>query len=192
MNPFNPFKKKATDESAIRYASFNARMFACTVDVIILTLIGVPIIELLDGFWFPPLDMDIFSKAITPEVLQNADTLLVALEKLVKDNHLIERSILVNLLQFIFVAAYILPFWMYYSSTPGKMLLRMEIQDEKTGMKMTRNQALLRFWGYIVSFIPLSLGFLWIAFNKKKMGWHDWIAGTIVVVKPKKPKIIQP
>jgi uncharacterized RDD family membrane protein YckC len=27
----------------------------------------------------------------------------------------------------------------------------------------------------------LYLGFLWIAFDRRKQGWHDKIAGTVVV-----------
>ncbi|MGA7985503.1 MAG: RDD family protein [Burkholderiales bacterium] len=39
----------------------------------------------------------------------------------------------------------------------------------------------IRFLGYFVSIVPLGLGFLWIAFDRKKRGWHDLIAGTVVV-----------
>ena len=28
--------------------------------------------------------------------------------------------------------------------------------------------------------IPIFLGFLWIAFDKRKQGWHDKLAGTVV------------
>ncbi|HKF94921.1 MAG TPA: RDD family protein, partial [Gammaproteobacteria bacterium] len=34
---------------------------------------------------------------------------------------------------------------------------------------------------------PLGLGFLWIAFDKRKQGWHDKLAAT-VVVRPKGPR----
>jgi hypothetical protein len=27
----------------------------------------------------------------------------------------------------------------------------------------------------------LSIGFLWVAFDKKRQGWHDKLAGTVVV-----------
>ena len=29
--------------------------------------------------------------------------------------------------------------------------------------------------------IPLLLGFIWVAFDAKKQGWHDKLAGTLVV-----------
>ena len=35
--------------------------------------------------------------------------------------------------------------------------------------------------GYIISAVPLSLGFVWIVFDKKGQGWHDKLGGTYVV-----------
>ncbi|HLA48407.1 MAG TPA: RDD family protein, partial [Nitrospinota bacterium] len=46
---------------------------------------------------------------------------------------------------------------------------------------MTYKKAFIRYIGYIISEIPLFLGFLWIVFDKDKQGWHDKIAGTFVV-----------
>jgi uncharacterized RDD family membrane protein YckC len=66
------------------------------------------------------------------------------------------------------------------------MLFRLQIRDAKTGNLMSEGQAVARFLGYLASGLPLSLGFLWILLNKKRRGFHDFIAGTVVVVKPKK------
>jgi uncharacterized RDD family membrane protein YckC len=35
------------------------------------------------------------------------------------------------------------------------------------------------------SLIVVGLGFFWIAFDPEKQGWHDKIAGTVVVKLPK-------
>jgi hypothetical protein len=35
--------------------------------------------------------------------------------------------------------------------------------------------------GYIISGLALSLGFIWLAFDPKRQGWHDKIARTYVV-----------
>jgi uncharacterized RDD family membrane protein YckC len=29
--------------------------------------------------------------------------------------------------------------------------------------------------------IPLFLGFIWVAFDARKQGWHDKLAGTLVI-----------
>ena len=73
-------------------------------------------------------------------------------------------------------------FWVYKSATPGKMMTGLRIIDARTGAKPTTTQFVLRYIGYYVSMIPLFLGILWVALDPKKQGWHDKIAGTVVVV----------
>ena len=34
---------------------------------------------------------------------------------------------------------------------------------------------------YFVSIIPLCLGLIWVGLDKRKQGWHDKLAGTVVV-----------
>jgi hypothetical protein len=46
---------------------------------------------------------------------------------------------------------------------------------------MTPGIAFLRCVGYLISGPVLCLGFLWIAFDGKKQGWHDKIAATLVI-----------
>ena len=53
--------------------------------------------------------------------------------------------------------------------------------DEKTGQPLTLNQSVIRYLGYFASTIVLGLGFIWIAFDGKKQGWHDKMAGSVVV-----------
>jgi len=36
--------------------------------------------------------------------------------------------------------------------------------------------------GYFIAFLPVGLGFFWIIWDKRKQGWHDKIAGTVVVI----------
>ena len=43
-----------------------------------------------------------------------------------------------------------------------------------------------RYLAYFVSTIPLALGLIWVAFDKRKQEWHDKLAGT-VVIRTKKP-----
>jgi hypothetical protein len=49
------------------------------------------------------------------------------------------------------------------------------------GTQLSVGRALLRYIGYIVSASLLSIGFLWAAFDLKRQGWHDKLAGTLVV-----------
>ena len=42
-------------------------------------------------------------------------------------------------------------------------------------------RAWVRLVGYWVSSLPLALGYIWVALDRRKQGWHDKIAGTQVV-----------
>ena len=57
----------------------------------------------------------------------------------------------------------------------------MQIVDAKTHQKPGVMQSVVRYFAYIVSFMPLYLGFIWIYFDKRKQGFHDKIAGTVVI-----------
>lgn len=64
--------------------------------------------------------------------------------------------------------------------TPGKMIMGIKV-IRSTGEEMTPGFAFLRWVGYLVSQLVFYLGFLWVAFDRKKQGWHDKIAGTVVI-----------
>ncbi len=49
------------------------------------------------------------------------------------------------------------------------------------GDRVWIGSSFVRFVGYIISWIPLGLGFLMAAFQKQKLALHDLIAGTEVV-----------
>ncbi len=72
-------------------------------------------------------------------------------------------------------------FWIYRQATPGKMLVHARIVDATTGADPRPGQLLLRYVGYYVSGIVFGLGFLWVAFDARKQGWHDKMAKTVVV-----------
>lgn len=85
------------------------------------------------------------------------------------------------LLSYIFPAIAVIVFWTYKSATPGKMILKIKIVDANTGGKPSTAQFIGRYLAYYVSTIPLLLGLIWVGFDKRKQGWHDKLAGTVVV-----------
>ena len=78
-------------------------------------------------------------------------------------------------------AVAVILFWMYRQATPGKMVIHAKIVDAKTGGKPSTGQLIGRYLAYYVSTIPLLLGFIWVAFDARKQGWHDKLAGTLVI-----------
>lgn len=85
------------------------------------------------------------------------------------------------LITWVMPAVVVIVFWIFRSATPGKMILRLKIADATTGGEPSTGQLIGRYFAYFLSTIPLMLGFLWVAFDKRKQGWHDKLAGTIVV-----------
>ena len=71
--------------------------------------------------------------------------------------------------------------WIFKESTPGKMAFGIRIVDASTGKHASTGQYVGRYFGYFVSTIPLGLGLLWVAFDERKQGWHDKLAGTVVI-----------
>ena len=85
------------------------------------------------------------------------------------------------LLQVVFPAVAVILFWKFRGATPGKMLFSARVVDAKTLGPLTNGQAIGRYFAYFVSILPLMLGFLWVAFDKRKQGFHDKLAGTVVI-----------
>jgi len=80
-------------------------------------------------------------------------------------------------------------FWTKYLGTPGKMALRLKVVDSKTGQAISTPKAIGRYLAYYISALPLLLGFIWIGIDKKKQGFHDELAGTVVVRDLAKEKV---
>ena len=75
----------------------------------------------------------------------------------------------------------LLVLWCKKQASIGKMAISVKIVDAKTGKAPTKKQLIGRYFAYVLSTLPLGLGFLWIAFDSKKQGWHDKLAGTAVI-----------
>jgi uncharacterized RDD family membrane protein YckC len=91
-----------------------------------------------------------------------------------------------------FVVNYLLPavlvvvFWVRRGATPGKMLFNARIVDADTGAPATPRQLVIRYLGYYLSMLPCFLGILWVGWDARKQGWHDKLAGTVVV----RPRVV--
>lgn len=85
------------------------------------------------------------------------------------------------LLNWIFPFIATILFWVYRSATPGKIALKLQVVNAKTGKPLSIGKSVLRYLAYYISSLPLCLGFIWIAFSGKKQGWHDLIASSVVV-----------
>lgn len=76
---------------------------------------------------------------------------------------------------------YFIGFWAWRGQTVGMMPFNMRVVGVADGKKIDAVRGLLRYVGIIISIIPLFLGLIWAAFDARKQGWHDKIAGTVVI-----------
>jgi len=149
----------AGSPAAVRYVGFWARCLASLIDTILVCCIIAPLAYAFDShsdIRAPSFDLsDLFQ----------------------------ETSLMSVTINWVLPAVAILAFWFARGATPGKMAIRAEIVDAETLGPPARSKLVARYLGYYVSTLVLLLGFLWIAFDRRKQGWHDKIAGTVVIRK---------
>jgi len=152
------------EQQEVKYASFSGRMIASVIDNILSLIVLMPLFMFLNdvlGFTKPTL---------LPANPTNAE--LLALMQDAMPSFTFQSTI---------VAAIVILFWIYKSATPGKMILKMKIVDARTFGHPSKAQLIIRYLGYFVSLIPLCLGFIWIYYDKRGQGFHDKLAGTVVI-----------
>jgi uncharacterized RDD family membrane protein YckC len=71
--------------------------------------------------------------------------------------------------------------WSWRGQTIGMMPFNMKVVGVADGKNIDIFRGLLRYVGFIIAAIPLLIGLIWAAFDSRKQGWHDKIAGTVVI-----------
>ncbi|RMF79538.1 MAG: RDD family protein [Chloroflexi bacterium] len=84
-------------------------------------------------------------------------------------------------LAFVMWAVYHWYFWVFHEGrTPGKSAMDIRI-IKVDGSRITTVDFIKRFFGYIISSLPLYLGYIWALFDRQNQTWHDKIAKTYVI-----------
>jgi len=78
-------------------------------------------------------------------------------------------------------------FWVSGGQTLGMRAWRLRVET-RDGAALDWQRAALRFAASFLAWIPLGLGVLWMLIDPDKLGWHDRLSGTRVVLLPRKPK----
>ena len=87
-------------------------------------------------------------------------------------------------LGFLVALAYFAGMWAWKGTTVGGVVLGLKVV-RLDGRPVTLAVALVRGLAAAFSVIVFFLGFLWIAWDPDKQGWHDRIAGTVVIRLPR-------
>ena len=74
--------------------------------------------------------------------------------------------------------------WTRGGQTVGYKVMRLKVVRAHDGGPLSGGQAIGRLFGYVVSAFVFCLGFIWILFDEKRQGWHDKLAGTVVIAVP--------
>ena len=149
----------------VRYAGFWIRFVASVIDTIIVSMIVGPLLWKVYGSAY-------FQDYIN--LLQGRIDVAAADRPMFAG----PADVLISL---VLPAVGVVIFWIARSATPGKMALSLKIVDAKTLGPLTAMQSIGRYLGYYVSMFGLMLGFLWIAFDPRRQGWHDKLARTVVI-----------
>ncbi len=152
------------------YAGFTSRFIAFFIDVIVVTV---------------TLSLMVWAFVITQSLLQlgplvEALRLEAAIPAWLQQFLATSGPVLVGLFGSIIYIAYNLFFWSTTGRTPGKAFMGLRVVTIN-GKRLSLLRAILRLIGYLLSALPLYLGFLWTLIDDRRQGWHDKLAGTCVV-----------
>lgn len=140
----------------LAFAGFGERLVAYIVDAIIVTIVIV-VVAVIGGL------------ALAGGVATGSASALVGGGLL-----LVFAILIVSLGYFPF-------FWARGGATPGMKMFGLIVVRDRDGGPISGGQAILRLIGYWVSSVVFYLGYIWVFVDKRRRGWHDLIAGTVVV-----------
>jgi uncharacterized RDD family membrane protein YckC len=98
-------------------------------------------------------------------------------------------SALVGPLAFVVVIAYFTGLWAWKGTTVGGIVLNLQVV-RVDGTPLNFLTALVRCLAAMFSAAIFFLGFFWIGWDRDKQGWHDKIAGTVVVRMPRSVSLV--
>jgi uncharacterized RDD family membrane protein YckC len=136
----------------LEYVGFWPRVGASLLDALLILLITVPTLVSIYG-------VDYFDSEKTGLIAGPSDFLV----------------------SWVFPFVLTVLFWVWLQATPGKMVVSARVVDAKTGGTLSVGQAMGRYIAYVLSVLPFGIGIIWVAIDPRKQGWHDKVAGTVVV-----------
>ena len=155
-----------SEENNIEYATFNSRMIASVIDTILSAALLVPLLSIINNA------MGLATNLDQQAVIHMSEEQMVQLMLEVMKS---------SSIQMLIFGAIVIIFWHYRGATPGKMIMRISVVNAKTLEKLSFTRSIVRFFAYNISALPLCLGFIWIFYDKKGQGFHDKIAGSVVI-----------
>jgi len=160
------------------YSGFWRRFASLIIDGFVLM---IPMVVLMFTFGIPAVMTD-FTSSFSPETIESLDQ--EEMEMMMSQfSALVPSMILINLLSII------VP-WLYYAlmessslqATLGKLAMGSIVTD-LDGDRVSFLRATGRYFGKVISYFILMIGFLMAAFTERKQALHDLMAGCLVIQK---------
>jgi uncharacterized RDD family membrane protein YckC len=96
----------------------------------------------------------------------------------------VASAVIAVLVIFLVTLVYFPFFWARGGQTPGMTPFRLRVVRDRDGGRVGWGTAWLRLLGLWVAGAVFYLGFIWIFIDGRRRGWHDLIAGTVVIKDP--------
>ncbi len=148
----------------IEFAAHGARLVAYILDTIIVSIILIPIF--LVGS----------TLALTDATYVNGRVTALGSGAGV--------GFLILFVGFLVVLLYFPFFWARGGQTLGMKPFGLRVVRDRDGSRIGWGTALLRLVGLWVAGAVFYVGYIWIFIDKRRRGWQDLIAGTVVVKRP--------
>ena len=88
---------------------------------------------------------------------------------------------LLGVLTLCITVLYFVLLWVKRGATIGQSVLGLRVARERDGGPIGWGTAIVRYIMLMIGFWIFYLGVIWVAFEPRKRGWHDMVAGTLVV-----------
>lgn len=141
----------------VQYAGFGIRALAYLIDSVMVSIIGF-VINFVIAFI---------------AVIGNPNA--------VNDSQSTAVSVMSYIVSFLISFSYYAGMWMMNGATFGQRWLGLRVVDEYDFGAVGPGKAVIRYLGMVVSFLICFLGVIWVAFDSRKQGLHDKLAGTVVI-----------
>jgi uncharacterized RDD family membrane protein YckC len=149
----------------IEFAGHGGRLVAYIIDTILISILSTVILVL--GFIAFGAGATVVGNRVTSVSTPGAILFLLSMT----------LTLAVIILYFPF-------FWARGGQTPGMRPFGLRVVRDRDGSSIGWGTALLRLVGLYVASAVLYIGLIWIFIDKRRRGWQDLIAGTVVIKRP--------
>ena len=172
---FSVFKRKINMDG-VTFASFMSRYLTIVIDLFVMYII-LRVIASITG---------LLSFSYMPS-LEAIERYRLGIDLLPGEMDRIRRYVMMTYvthgIEFIVMYAFCVISWMKFGGSPAKLCMGMRIVDRSTLRFVSFKQANRRFFSYPLSLLPLGIGIMWGAVDKKGQMLHDKLGGTVVIYK---------